>query len=399
MMKICIVVDDYLPASKKVAAKMMHELAIELTNQKHEITVITPDSDISRKIEISELDCIKVCKFKSGSIKNVSKIQRAVNESLLSFKAWNYCNKYFKNNPHDLILYYSPSIFWGPLIRKLKKLWNVKSYLILRDFYPQMFFDEGLIKEYSLIGYYFKFFEWINYKYADIIGIESPKNLKWFNNKKKSKKPSELLYNWASDKPVTTNDSKYRNMLNLNDKVVYFYGGNIGPQHDMPNLIRLVKSMEHEKKAHFVITGQGFAVNILKNLIKQDNLTNITYLPSVPQDEFKIMLSEFDIGLFTLNKDHTTHNIPGKLLGYMVQEMPILGSINIDNDIEEIIGNNNAGLISITGDDQLFLKNALLLLNNKELRNEMGKNAKKLLQNTFSVKEACSRILESCENL
>ncbi len=398
-MKICIVVDDYLPTSKKVAAKMMHELAIELNHQKHEITVITPDSDISRKIEISELDSVKVCKFKSGSIKNVSKIQRAINESLLSFKAWNYCNEYLKNNPHDLILYYSPSIFWGPLIRKLKKLWNVKSYLILRDFYPQMFFDEGLIREYSLIGYYFKFFEWINYKYADIIGIESPKNLKWFNNKKKSKKPSELLYNWASDNPVTTNDGKYRNMLNLNDKVVYFYGGNIGPQHDMPNLIRLVKSMEHEKKAHFVITGQGFAVNALKNLIEQENLTNITYLPSVPQDEFKIMLSEFDIGLFTLNKDHTTHNIPGKLLGYMVQEMPILGSINKDNDIEEIIGNNNAGLISITGDDELFLKNALLLLHNIELRNEMGKNAKKLLMNTFSVQEACSRILESCKNI
>jgi glycosyltransferase involved in cell wall biosynthesis len=397
-MKICIVVDDYLPASKKVAAKMMHELAIELNHQKHEITVITPDSDISSKIEMSELDSIKICKFKSGSIKNVSKIQRAINESLLSFKAWIYCNEYFKNNPHDLILYYSPSIFWGPLIRKLKKLWNVKSYLILRDFYPQMFFDEGLIKEYSLIGFYFKFFEWVNYKYADIIGIESPKNLEWFNNKKKSKKPCELLYNWASDKPVTINDSKYRNMLNLNDKVVYFYGGNIGPQHDMPNLIRLVKSMEHEKKAHFVITGQGFAVDILKNLIKQENLTNITYLPSVPQDEFKIMLSEFDIGLFTLNKDHTTHNIPGKLLGYMVQEMPILGSINMENDIEQIIGDNNAGLISITGDDKLFLKNALLLLNNKELRDEMGKNAKRLLKNTFSVEEACSRIIESCEN-
>ena len=398
MMKICIVVDDYMPASKKVAAKMMHELAIEFMHQQHEITVITPDSEISGKIKISNYESIRVCRFKSGSIKNVSKIRRAINESLLSFRAWVYCNNYFKNNPHDLILYYSPSIFWGPLIRKLKKLWNVNSYLILRDFYPQMFFDEGLIKEKSLIGYYFRFFEYINYQYADMIGIESPKNLKWFIDKEKSKKPSELLYNWASDNPVISNN-KYRNMLNLNDKVVYFYGGNIGPQHDMPNLIRLVKSMDREKNAHFVITGQGFAVEILTKLIAKEKLTNITYLPPVSQDEFKIMLSEFDIGLFTLNKDHTTHNIPGKLLGYMVQEMPILGSINKDNDIEQIIGDNNAGLISITGDNETFLKNALLLLHNNELRYEMGKNAKKLLQNTFSVKEASSTILKSCKNL
>ena len=109
MMKICIVVDDYLPASKKVAAKMMHELAIELNHQKHEITVITPDSDISSKIEMSELDSIKICKFKSGSIKNVSKIQRAIHESLLSFKAWIYCNEYFKNKNNGRKLFIKKS--------------------------------------------------------------------------------------------------------------------------------------------------------------------------------------------------------------------------------------------------------------------------------------------------
>ena len=48
-----------------------------------------------------------------------------------------------------------------------------------------MFFDEGLISEHSPIAYYFKFFEHITYKHADIIGIESPKNLEWFIHKYK----------------------------------------------------------------------------------------------------------------------------------------------------------------------------------------------------------------------
>ena len=55
------------------------------------------------------------------------------------------------------------------------------------------------------------------------------------------------------------------------------------------------------------------------------------------------MLAEFDVGLFTLHKDHTTHNFPGKLLGYMVQRLPILGSINKGNDLKEIVENANAG--------------------------------------------------------
>ena len=107
------------------------------------------------------------------------------------------------------------------------------------------------------------------------------------------------------------------------------------------------------------------------------------------------MLSEFDVGLFSLNSDHTTHNIPGKLLGYMVQEKPILGSININNDLEEILEQSGAGLITINGDDAAFHKNAMKLMRDSELRNTMGSNSKKLLKELFSVQRAASTILKS----
>ena len=41
-MRICLIIDDYLPESIKVGAKMMHELACELKVQGHEVTVVTP---------------------------------------------------------------------------------------------------------------------------------------------------------------------------------------------------------------------------------------------------------------------------------------------------------------------------------------------------------------------
>ena len=64
-MKICIIVDDYLPNSKKVAGKMMHELATEFTLNGHEVTVITPCSKIKSQYEISNLDYVRICRFKS----------------------------------------------------------------------------------------------------------------------------------------------------------------------------------------------------------------------------------------------------------------------------------------------------------------------------------------------
>ena len=392
-MKICMVVDDYLPSSKKVAGKMMHELAVEFLSRGHEVTVITPDSNLKKKFEISRLDEVTVCRFNAGKIKNVSMLRRAINETLLGYWAWKACNLYFSENPHDLIIYYSPTIFWGTLIEKLKKLWGAASYLVLRDFYPQMFFDEGLISKNSPIGYYFRFFEWLSYRAADNIGIESPKNLEWFSKNKSVKKPLEVLYNWAVVKSASLSAPKYREQLGLQNKVVYFYGGNIGPQQDMMNIIRLAKAMRFEEKAHFVVVGEGFALPLVRDAIEKENLKNMTLLPPVAQDEYNNMLSVFDVGLFSLNRNHTTHNIPGKLLGYMAREKPILGSINRDNDLQSILEESEAGLITTNGNDEAFLNNALKLMHDSDLRETMGYNSKSLLKSLFSVERAADTIL------
>ncbi|MGJ0428116.1 glycosyltransferase family 4 protein [Methylobacter sp.] len=392
-MKVLLIIDDYLPASIKVGAKMMHELAVEFVARGNQVTVITPDHRTANRPKIATLDGVTVCRFRSGKIKNVSKVKRAINETLLSYNAWKDHKKYFKNNKHDLIIYYSPSIFWGGLVRKLKKLWGAPSYLILRDFFPQWVIDNGILKARSPITKYFRFFEWFSYQAADTIAIQSPKNREWFAKTARTGKPLDVLYNWAANDPVPLHGGHYRETLGLKDKVVYFYGGNIGHAQDMMNIVRLAKNMRTENKAHFVLVGEGDEVGLVRNSIETEGLKNISLLPAVSQGEFKKMLAEFDIGLFTLHRDHTTHNFPGKLLGYMVQRMPILGSINSDNDLKPVVEDAGAGLITSNGDDEGLLKNALKLLHDETLRTQMGENANKLLNEQFSVASAVDKII------
>lgn len=396
-MKICLIVDDYMPDSIKVAAKMMHELAIELYGQGHEITVITPNPTITKKVDIIELDNITIYRFKSGIIKNTSKIKRAINETLLSYKAWTNCKPLLKDNKHDLIVYYSPSIFFGPLVRKLKKLWNCKSYLILRDLFPQWAIDNKIISENSIITKYFKFFESINYTNADKIGLMSQKNLDWFKENFNTFKNTEVLYNWSSNQKFN-GVSSFRKDLNLQDKIIYFYGGNIGHAQDMLNLAKLAKNMLKYKNAHFLFLGEGDEVEILKKYKQDNNLINTTILPSVNQEKFKEFLSDIDVGLFSLNYNHKTHNFPGKLLGYMNESKPILGSINPNNDLKQIIENGKAGYITVNGEDKLLLGNAISLLENKE-RKIIGENANILLDNYFSVQSAANKILNIAKGI
>jgi glycosyltransferase involved in cell wall biosynthesis len=244
-----------------------------------------------------------------------------------------------------------------------------------------------MVKEGSLIEKYFRFFEHHSYRQADMIGLMSEKNLEVFQQSNQGKYPTHILRNWAALKPHFPGDDtqSIRQRLELQDKVIYFYGGNIGHAQDMANLMRLAKGMQQYENAHFLFVGQGDEVELVQQLADEWNLSNFSYLPSVSQDEFKDLLSEIDVGLFSLAANHTAHNFPGKLLGYMVQSIPILGSVNEGNDLLELVNSHRAGYISINGKDDELLARAVDLYNSKQLRDSIGANAFALLKQEFSV--------------
>ena len=130
----------------------------------------------------------------------------------------------------------------------------------------------------------------------------------------------------------------------------------------------------------------------MKKEVKNKNLKNVTYLPSVEQKIYFEMLDEFDIGLFSLHPDHKTHNFPGKILGYMAYSKPILGCVNIGNDLKEIVNDSGSGFIVDSESETELYISAIQLIESEELRVQMGKNGKQLLTNLFSVENACMQI-------
>lgn len=396
-MRLALVIDDYLPYSTRVGAKMMHELAKQLMLMGHKVTVITPGVEQKSKLDVCKYDGVTVWRFSSGVIKDTGRVRRAINETLLSTKAWRAISKNVSSDTFDGVIYYSPSIFFGSLVNKLKSRCQCQSYLILRDLFPQWVIDAGILKESSTIIRYFRFFEDFSYRQADKIGLMSEKNLELFNRMTNDLYPTEVLRNWASLEPHKSKEpGRYRRKLGLENKIIFFYGGNIGHAQDMRNLMRLVKSMQPHKNVHFLFVGQGDEVKLINQLALDWGLSNFSYLPSVNQQAFKDILSEIDVGLFSLCANHTAHNFPGKLLGYMVQSIPILGSVNEGNDLLDLINDYESGLITVNGDDNQLHENAILLLDKLE-RKRLGCNSYKLLLNEFSVESIASMVITNFE--
>ena len=117
-----------------------------------------------------------------------------------------------------------------------------KSYLILRDIFPQWAVDLGLIKSYGLPYYFFKRVERYLYSTADFIGVQTPANLKYFNgNELNGKGHVEVLQNWlaSSKSKKCTIDVKNSS---LNGRKIFVYAGTLGDAQDLSVFINLAES-------------------------------------------------------------------------------------------------------------------------------------------------------------
>ena len=383
-MKILLLVDDYLPSTKS-APLMIQQLGHAFLRHGDSVTILAPSGRFMSKTQKTEENGLTIVRFRSGRLKNIGKLRRAFNELLLPWEVLGY---WFTNHDirrTELIVSYTPTIFWGIAIRIMKYLHKVKNYMILRDIFPQWAVDSGIIRERSPITLFFRAFENINYAAADIIG--------YFQNTPFLKK-IKVLYNWVELTPSDNRTLGIREKYHWNNKVLFFYGGNIGLAQDMANLIRLARAMKGHPQAQFLFIGKGDAFDLLKKRIEEWELTNTLLLPPVPQEQYYQLLEECDVGMISLHFNHKTQNIPGKLLGYMTHCKPVLASVNPNNDLLKLIPKYNSGLVSVNPDDETLLKNAVSLLD-ASVRIQMGAGAYNLAKALFDVNTTVNAIISS----
>lgn len=383
----------YYPPSTTSAAQMMRDLALEYVRQGHQVIVATASDTVEGTARITEEDGVTVVRAKTGNLKYANKAFRMWREGHLSATMWRNLCKFFQANPCDLIVFYSPTIFFGDLVNRLKTIWGCPSYLILRDIFPKWAVDAGLIRK-GIVYRYIKRKELVQYAAADIIGVEAFGNLSYFTNELAGYDYRvEVLYNWLDAREQPTSNSGWRHKLGLNNKVIFFYGGNIGIAQDLDNILRLAAGLRDHKEVFFLFVGSGSEVLRLSTEIEKQCLRNIRILPPLSQSEYMQCLSECDVGLVSLDRRLTSHNFTGKLLGYVLCGKPVLASLNPGNDLIEFLRHADAGFACTNGEDEKLLAAALLLATQPEARQRMGRNARELGNTVFSVQAIAQQIL------
>ena len=386
-----IILTDYYSPIIKSGSIIMGDLVSELSQQGHKITIVTFVENQSKACQIIFEDGIQIIRIRSLTRdKKYGRVGRLWAELFYSYKIIKNLKK-LQNIQCEAIICYSPSIFYGKAIKWLKKKYDSKAYLIIRDIFPKWTIDTGLLKK-NLLYKYFKRVERGLYSSSDVIGIEAKSDLEYFENYGLNKSIKiEVLNNWSSPLSGIDDDLSSDNLIDTK-KVNIVYGGNMGDAQDILSLVNSIDYSILGQRAIILLMGDGNQFEKVKNTINKKNLTNIVLVPTIDRKRYISITSKADIGMVSLSHKMSSNNYPLKMLGYMQLAKPILASVNKNNEIIQMIVKKNIGLVSLASDAKSFNKNLDILINNEALRKKQGQNAFKLYKNQFTVEVAALQI-------
>lgn len=388
--KNLVLIAPHFPPLNSSAAVQLSDLASAFFDKSLNLTVLVPSSDLILPFEIENKKEFRIIRLRVLKFREISNIRRVISEFLMPFfMIWNLRNTDFNKYVWDGLIWYSPSIFFSPLVRSIKKKSRCNAYLIIRDIFPDWMVDLGLMDK--GLGYYFlKWIECRQYKLADTIGVQTAANLTYFENKS-FKGKLEVLHNWLKRPPFFPTSLRLDN-TKLKGRKVFIYAGNMGVAQDVDVFIDLAKKMNARSDVGFFFVGRGSEANKIKILAESSD--NILFHQEIDSKEIPSLFAQCHFGLVALNKKHKIHNIPGKFLSYISVGLPVLACVNEGNDLIDVIKEYEVGEVDTTHSSEALLEMANRLLVRCEVE-DFSSKCMRLSKELFSPSIAVSKISKS----
>jgi glycosyltransferase involved in cell wall biosynthesis len=293
----------------------------------------------------------------------------------------------------DGVVWYAPSIFHGPLVSALKKASGCKTYLIIRDIFPEWAVDMGLMRR----GLPYRFFDAVaryQYSVADVIGVQTPGNRRYFDlwMKMRQGRGLEVLKNWL-DKPARVRCLIRVDETALAGRKVLVYAGNMGVAQGMGILLDLAEKLRIRSDIGFLFVGRGTDAAQLKIAAQSRQLDNVVFFDEIDPDEIPDLYAQCSAGIVALDPRHKSHNIPGKFLTYIQSGLPVLANINQGNDLAQMIRDECVGQVSEINQVDELLQLTEKLLDQIETDAGLSARCSRLFEREFSVQNAVKQIV------
>jgi glycosyltransferase involved in cell wall biosynthesis len=388
-----LLISQYYPPESGSSSMKMSELAEGLVNKGHSVTVVTgfPNYPKGKIFENYRRSILKTEKMNGVRIIRVPLIVPKIRANFIhrmlnhtSFMLTSIYGGLVAEEP-DLIYYYSPPLFLGFSAWILGKIYRVPTIVEINDLWPQAPIELGILKNKFIVKLAEKFEKFV-YNNTKHLFFYSRTMRNQVVKKGIPKNKTEIHPLWISTKefsPVSPAEvNKIKKKYKLDGKFSLMYAGLIGLPQGLDIIIEVATMLKDNRDIVFVLVGGGPEEGRIKKESKRAGLENIRFIPFQPKEEIPAFLSAADVLFAHLNPaPFRKGTIPGKILAYMSMGKPLL--VAVEGETTDLVNRSNSGLITRPRDPKSIAESLKTLYNKKNMRKEMGRNARKYAIENF----------------
>lgn len=378
------------------------DLLREFSKHGHSIYVISPiERRRGQNTHLIENNHSIILKLKSGNIQKTNVIEKGISTFLIEQIFIHGIKKYFSDVKFDLVIYSTPPITFGKAVEYVKNRDEAKTYLLLKDIFPQNAVDIGMMRKTGIKGVLYRYFrakEKKLYVISDYIGCMSQANVDYVirHNIEVDPKVVEICSNSIEiiDKSVDENKRiKIRQKYNIPlGKRVFVYGGNLGKPQGIEFLIKCLYNQRKNKKVFFLIVGDGTEYKKIEVFFQKHPQNNIKLMKRLPKEDFDTMVGACDVGMIFLDSRFTIPNFPSRLLSYMQAKIPVLACTDKHTDIGKVIVEGNFGWWCESDSVKGFNEKIEKICNSNIVA--MGENSFRYLQDNYCIEKNYETIIK-----
>lgn len=276
----------------------------------------------------------------------------------------------------------------GLLGSLLKIFRNIPFVYCLQDIFPDSLAGTSLAKKGGLLWKIGRVIEDFTYKHADKIIVISEDFKKNIMAKGVPEDKIVVVYNWVDQNAVVDiprEKNKLFDKYNIDRKKFYIeYSGNIGLTQNMDMLLEVMKEL---KTTHpdigLVLVGEGAYKAQVEEIVKRDELTNVTMIPFQPYEDISHVFSLGDAGLVISKPGVGANSVPSKTWSIMSASRPVLANFD-ENELKDILAGNECGIFTKAGDKEAFKQSIIKLYENRDLCKKYGTNGRQFVMDNLT---------------
>ncbi|MCS3531770.1 glycosyltransferase family 4 protein [Chryseobacterium sp. JUb7] len=381
-----------------------HDLMREFSRHGHHLYIVSPSERREKvKTSIKTEENTRFLNVKTLNIQKTNFIEKGISTLTIEKLFLRAVKKYFSDVKFDLIIYSTPPITFTNLIKYIKKRDHAKTYLLLKDIFPQNAVDMQLMSDKGVLYKYFRNKEKELYTISDKIGCMSKANVdfvldhnSYISEDKTEINPNSIeiqLFKELSHEEKSKIKAKYNIPV---DKMIFIYGGNLGKPQGIDFLIETLDAKKNDTKVFFIVVGSGTEYGKIKSWMDINQPENVLFLSALPKKEYDQLVQACDVGLIFLHKDFKIPNYPSRLLSYLEFKMPVLAATDNNTDIGSDIVANGCGFAVESGNIGEMIKavDQLAEMDNT-IFEEMRQKSFTFLERDFQVSGSYEKIIES----